>query len=145
MPWLSLILALLTFLAASKSDPKNKSKALLAGAAVGLGSYSVTHGTDWGQANLGELDGLVGVDTPPSLDANGDPVIPGYTTTTSPDGTVVRTPVPGFVNEAGSVLRSWGGTGTAAVVGTTDLAARGTLSKYFPLILMAGAAFLILK
>lgn len=71
MPWLTIIMAVLTFFMSGGAKKENRSKALLAAGAVGLGTYAVTHYTDWGAENLGSLDGV--------------------TTTTAEDGTVTRT------------------------------------------------------
>lgn len=145
MPWLSIILGLLAFLSAKSNNPGNKSKALLAGVAAGAGTYAVTHNTDWGSSNLGSLDGLA-APKEPVLDADGKVVPEGYTRRVAPDGTVSYVAPPGFVNELGQTLRSWGGTGTAAVLGTAALATSpSTLSKVLPWALGGLALFLLLS
>lgn len=143
MPWLSLILGLLAFLSAKSNNPGNKSKALLTGVAAGLGTYAVTHETDWGKSNLGSLDGLA---APKELvrDEQGNVVPEGYTRKVAPDGTVSYVAPAGFVNELGQTLRSWGGTGTSAVIGTTKLATSpSTLDKVLPWALGGLALFFL--
>lgn len=143
MPWLSLLLGLLAFLSAKSNNPGNKSKALLTGVAAGLGTYAVTHETDWGKSNLGSLDGLAAPE-PLVRDAEGNVVPKGYTRQTAPDGTVSYVAPAGFVNEMGQTLRSWGGTGTAAVIGTTKLATSpSTLNKVLPWALGGLALFVL--
>lgn len=137
MPWLSILMALITFFTSKRSGASNTKAALLAGLA-GAGTYYVSHETDWGKANLGPLDGVVlpgteiavGADGQPLKDANGSNVLVG----SNPNGT-------GTVTD---VLKSWGATGTATVIGTTAAATGSGLfsSKNAPW-LIAGAVALI--
>lgn len=125
MPWLTIIMALLSFFASKQSGASN-TKALAMAGLAGAGTYAVTHNTDWGAANLGSLDGvtsttsaatvLVGSDGQPVLDAAGNPV-----------------PAPSLITGLGSTvadtLKSWGGVGTAAVVGTVAASSSGLFSS----------------
>lgn len=125
MPWLSIILALLSFFAA-KANGASDTKALLTAGLVGAGSYYVTHETDWGKANLGDLDGL------------------GTTTTTvGADGQTTTS----IINGTRDVLKSWGPTGTAGVIATGAAASGGVFSSSnLPLLLLgAGVLLVILK
>lgn len=58
IPWLSIIFAVLTFLLSGGTKKGQAGRAALAAAGVGLGTYYVTHETDWGRENLGALDGV---------------------------------------------------------------------------------------
>lgn len=158
IPWLSIILALLGFFLSKRNGASN-TKALLTAGLAGAGSYYVTHETDWGKANLGALDGVEQPLTEPLLDVNGNvitgptgnPVVGptvGSAVTTTPTGAIV--PVSqgtgsGVVSTVGDVLKSWGGTGTAAVVGTTAVASSDNLQKYIPWILGSALALLLLR
>lgn len=158
MPWLSIILALLTFFISKRNGASN-TKALLTAGLTGAGSYYVTHETDWGKANLGALDGVPVGGTEPLKDANGNVIVsptgapvvgPAITppTTTTPGGGVVPVQTgtgSGIVSTVGDVLKSWGGTGTAAVVGTTAVASSDSLKKYIPWIIGGGLALLFLR
>lgn len=58
MPWLTIIMAVITFFLAGGSKKENRTKAALAAVGVGAATYGVTHYTKWGQENLGALDGV---------------------------------------------------------------------------------------
>lgn len=158
MPWLSIILALLAFFISKRNGASN-TKALLTAGLTGAGSYYVTHETDWGAANLGALDGVEPMATVPILDTDGNvitgptgtPVVGpavGSAVTTTPTGATV--PVSqgtgsGVVSTVGDVLKSWGGTGTAAVVGTAAVASSDNSRKYIPWIIGGALALLLLR
>lgn len=135
MPWLTIIIALLSFFA-SKASGASNTKALLTAGLTGAASYYVTHETDWGKANLGSLDGLDVPGTgPEQKDADGNPIV-------KDGGGLVKKVVDGTFD----TLKSWGGTGTAAVIGTTAAASNGLFSsKYIPWLLGLGAIFLLRK
>lgn len=136
MPWLTIILALVSFFMSKKSGASNTKAALTAGL-VGAGSYYVTHETDWGKANLGQFDGVV---------IDGDEVVKDK------DGNVVKdtagNPIKTGAGTAGTslmdVLKGWGATGTAAVIGTTAAAGGGLFSSKNLPWLIGGAAVLLL-
>lgn len=154
MTWLTIIMSLISFFI-TKNKTGSTSKALAAGALAGIGTYYVTHETDWGKANLGSLDGVVG--SVPLVDKNGAAVRdPQGNAISLPAGTTVRYNVDGTVKkDAGGfplvisstadVLKSWGGTGTAAVIGTTAVASSSKLQKYLPWILTGGMILLLMK
>lgn len=136
MPWLSIIMALLSFFVSKKSGASNTKAAITAGL-VGAGTYYVSHETDWGRANLGDLDGVVpdgdgvviGTGNAPVTDADGKPIVTGG----NAGGTSFT-----------DILRGWGATGTAAVIGA-GAAATGSgvfSSKNLPWLI--GGAVLLL-
>lgn len=142
MPWMSIILFFLSYFTSKESGASN-TKALVTAGLVGAGSYYVSHETDWGKANLGSFDGV----TTPT--AGGEPV-------RSPDGTAKldSNGKPVVVGSAGTggagfwdVLKGWGATGTATVIGTGAVAAGGTstLNKYLPWILAGLGIYLLSK
>lgn len=51
----------------------------------------------------------------------------------------------GLGTNTADVLKSWGGGGTAAVVGTASVTSSGSFEKYLPYLLIGGIAFLLLK
>lgn len=144
MPWLTIILALLSFFVSKRSGASNTGALLTAGL-VGGAAYYTSHSTDWGKANLGSLDGVPPLDKP-LLDSTGKVV-------TDPEGNTVMGNATGKLAATATtpstgvfdVLKSWGATGTAAVIGTAAVVGTGSLTKYFPWLLAAGAAYLLLK
>lgn len=135
MPF-ALIMALLTFFVSKKSGASD-SKAMLAAGLAGAGSYYVATQTDWGQENLNWFESdadKTKATTVPLVDAKGNPV-------TDASGNVLTK----VVSSTADVLKSWGGTGTAAVIGTTAVASSSNLQKYIPWILAGVAALVILK
>lgn len=117
MPWLSIIMALVTFFLSGGQKKENRTRALLAAGLAGAGTYYLSHETDWGQRTLGEFDGVTGVlpDTVEAVkDAGGNPVTVGGAPVRVGTGTGVL-----------DVLRDWGPAGTAAVIGTTGVVGSG--------------------
>lgn len=162
--WVTLIMILLSFFTAKKNGAST-SKALLGAAVVGAGTYYATTQTDWGRSSLGAIDSTIDgwvnpttgartVDPKavrPILDSEGNQVYGGngqplYELISSPavkgqDGSFANSLVQG----ASGVLSSWGGAGTAAVIGTTAVATSSNLSKYLPYLLLGGVALLLMK
>lgn len=134
MPWLTIILTILSFFASKKAGASN-TQALLTAGLVGAGTYYTTHETEWGRVNLGDLDGvdLAGA-TPGGVvtDSDGNTVTVGGQPVRSGGGNVWDT------------LGQWGGYGTAAVIGATGAATGSGIfsSKNLPWLL--GGAFLVL-
>lgn len=60
--WISLIIALVTYLASSKSSPEDKKSALLNAGLAGAGTAFVTSQTDWGKDVNSTFNGYVGLD-----------------------------------------------------------------------------------
>lgn len=148
IPWLTILLTLLAFFSSKKTGASDTTALMTAGL-VGAGSYYVSHETEWGQANLAALDGVQPMlTTTPVLDANGQQIIDPVT------GLAIKTSVPnadGKTTATGTgvldVLKSWGATGTAAVIGTAAVAtgSSSTLSKYLVPGLLVGALVFALK
>lgn len=119
MPWLSIIMAVLTFFLSGGAKKENRGRAALLAAGAGLGTYYVTHHTDWGQENLGQWDGVdVG------LDADGKPEIgngPSKPATPIPGGSVADSGSGGFWNTLGGWLRSPAGQVTTGAAGASAL------------------------
>lgn len=118
MPWLSIIMAVLTFFLSGGAKKEKRGRAALLAAGVGLGTYYLTHETKWGQENLGQWDGVeadvtgkdVTISTGPT--APRVPVQPG---TTSDSG------AGGFWNTIGGWLRSPAGQVTTGAAGAAAL------------------------
>lgn len=118
MPWLSIIMAIISFLSSLKKNPGDKGKAVAVGALAGLGTYYVSHETEWGKDNLGALDGVV-----PAPSATGENAI------TMPDGTTIpktSTSVPsvttGTTTGPWDVIKSVGPAGVATTIGAVGVA-----------------------
>lgn len=146
MPWLSIIMAIISALASLKSKPGDKGRAVAAAALGGLGTYYVTHETEWGKDVLGGLDGVA----PPTPNPGPGTVTLPDGSSTQKDGTSVPNPNVGAPNAGKTtgvwdVLTSWGPTGTAAVIGTGVVAADSNLRKWLPIAALALGAFLLLK
>lgn len=144
MPWLSIIMALLSFFTSQKSNGGNTARSAAVGAIAGLGTYYVTHNTEWGSTNLGQFDGVV---TPPTVAPDGSTV--GGAPAVSANGVSVPTSAPataGSTSGLWSTLSSWGPTGTAAVLGVAG-AATGVFSfeKMLPWIIGGVTLFLLAK
>lgn len=157
---MALIMALISFFTAKKSGMKDGAAAMTA-AAAGLGTYYVATETEWGKSAtnwLGEKwtaltdDGTVlknadGTDATappgavPQKDANGNVIRDANGSVTwklvDTAGKVVTT--------TGDVLKSWGATGTATVIGTTALATDDNLRKWLPWLGAGLLALVILK
>lgn len=131
MPWLSIIMALLTFFLAGGSKPENRGKAAALGLAAGAATYGITHYTDWGRESLGQWDGLE-----VTVGRDGNAV-----SATKPDGTVVKPAVTtptqtgnsGFWSGMGNFLSSGAGqiaavTAGAAVAGVPRWAIIGGIA-----------------
>lgn len=138
MPWLSIIMALVSFFLAGGSKPENRAKAAAIGLGVGAATYGVTHYTDWGKENLGNLDGVV-------AEGGSETTSP---TVTKPNGTTVSV---GAGNPASSgstgIWSALGGAVSSPVAaGATGLLAGSLLSGSTLMWIAVGiGAFLILK
>lgn len=82
MPWLTIIVTLLSFFAAKKSGAST-SEALGVAALAGGATYAVTHYTDWGTTTLGEYDGVTATTTD-SATPSGQNVSTGTSTGLNP-------------------------------------------------------------
>lgn len=149
-----IILALISFFGAKKSGMKT-GQAAAVGLAVGAGSYYVATETEWGKSLFGQssTDWVRATDAQgnpvtdssgnpvyvpsgekPVLDANGKPV-------TAADGTwFTKT-----LDTTGKVLSSWGGAGTAAVIGATGaVTGSGIFDGKYTIPLLLGGGLLLM-
>lgn len=134
--WAALIIALLSFFVSKKSGSSDTNAMITAGLA-GAGSYYVATETEWGQENLNWFEDSTEpptTSTTAALDSEGNPV-------KDSNGNVVYKMIDGTAD----VLKSWGGTGTAAVVGTTALAANSSLKEYLPWVLLGLGVYMVVK
>lgn len=106
--WISLLIALITYMASPKGDAKERRKALLTAAAVGGAAYLATEYTDWGRDISDRFDDAVGIG---GSDASADD---------ADDAVAIKPPIVG----------SGGGSGGS---GST-----GGFSSWWPTILGAG-------
>lgn len=124
MPWLTIFMMIVSFFLQGGAKKENRAKAAATALGVGAATYGVTHYTEWGQQNLGYLDGVEFTGTgaatqvtaqdgsnvvKPTLDASGKP---GSTTTA---GTT------GFWNTLSGWLRSPAGQATTGAAGAKAL------------------------
>lgn len=130
MPWLSLALALLTYLLSPKDTATQRRNALLGAAVVGGATYATTHYTDWGKENLGQFDGVVDTSTVPVADPTSSTLVPATTGASATS------------NGLWDKIKSWGPLAASAVVG-------GAVATGSNRILIIGAvalgAYLLLK
>lgn len=163
MPWFQIITILIGLAGffLSKKGGASDTEAALVGAAAGLGTYYVGTETEWGKDLVASLDGdedlIVAVDDDGNeiKDKDGNTVyVPrGSEVVTNEDGTVktvdgspvVRVndgkggSIETTVSKLADVLKSWGPTGTAAVIGTTAAVTSDDKSKW----LLVGGAILL--
>lgn len=152
---IALIIALLTFLTA-KANGSSNTQAALIGAGAGLATHYVTTQTKWGRENLqpinnslGKFFGISGGSISGSVvtDSDGNVVEgpEGHTPVKQPDGSIIWMPNSdsngGFWSGTSDVLKSWGATGTATVIGTSNLTKNGLNT---PLIIGGGLIALLL-
>lgn len=154
LPYIPIIVALIGYFAAKKSGAKTATAAAV-GAAAGLGTYYVATETDWGKSLFADANGswVKAVDEKGAVitDAKGREVyVPaGEKAVVNSDGKpVVAADGTWFtktLDSTASVLKSWGGAGTAAVIGTATVASSSSRDKYLPWLLIGGVALLIMK
>lgn len=132
--WLSIILALISFFTAKKSGASN-TQALLTAGLVGGGTYWAQNNTEWGAGTLGQLNAAITEQLGP-VPFMSDDVTDGAVAVDAAGNPLKRS------TNIMDVLRSWGASGTAAVIGTTAVATGG-LEKFLPFII-GGAALLLL-
>lgn len=156
--WITLIMMLISYFM-QKKNGASSGKAALTAAAVGAGTYYVATQTTWGQdletslesgwnsltnsdgTPVTNKDGSAATAPPgstPKLDAGGSQMYDS-------NGNALFNLTSGAIKTTGDVLQSWGPTGTAAVVGTTALAADKDTRKYLLWGGIALAAVLLIK
>lgn len=151
----AIVVALISFFISKKSGASS-AQAAAVGAAAGVGSYYVATETEWGKALFSNANGgewVVAKDSAGNTitDDQGRTVyVPaGEKATVGADGKVAvasdGTWFTKTLDTTKAVLTSWGGAGTAAVIGTTAVATSSGLQKYLPWLLIGGFTLLILK
>lgn len=135
MPWLSIIMFLLSFVLSKKSG-RSTSASLLAGLAVGGATYALADPTN--PDNLFKI----GVDSAATTPGTTPPVIP--VPTGSASGSSLGSAIGGAVTATGNVLSNLG-PGTAAVLGGATGLVLGGSKNTLVLIALAVGAFLLLK
>lgn len=140
MPWMSLIMALITFLT-SKSSGASTGKAAALAAGVGLATYYT--------ADPSNKDNLLGLTY--GKDSTGEDSLPKISAGSTNETKVREIPSTlgslgsTVISESAGVLKSWGPTGSLAVVaGTTALASKDW-KKYLPWALGALALYMVTK
>lgn len=120
MPWLSIIMAVLSFFASGGAEKKNRGKAALVAAGVGAATYYTTHETDWGQENLGQFDGVeMTVDNAGNATASTGPTKAPVRIPTT--GSTADSGAGGFWNTIGGWLKSPAGQVTTGAAGAAAL------------------------
>lgn len=151
----AIVVALISYFTAKKSGATSAQAAAI-GAAAGAGTYYVATETDWGKSLFANANGA---DWVVAKDANGNTVtdsqgrtvyVPaGETATVDAKGKVVTNPDGTWftktLDTTKDVLKSWGGAGTAAVIGTTAVATSSSPKKYLPWLLIGGVVLLTRK
>lgn len=125
MPWLSILMALLAYFTQSRNSPEDRRRAALVAAGAGLGTYYVSHNTDWGQENLGQFDGVV------ASDPASEQIAKEY------NRDLTRNPT----NSGWAWLKGWGGAAVGAVGGAA--AASSLPSWVLPVGLGVGLILLL--
>lgn len=124
--WATIIMTILSFIL-TKKKTGSTSKALAVAALAGAGTYYATTQTDWFDddnplTSWPTSSGAATSGGTTITDANGKPVnVPGSGTTAQVVGGLVGQ----TIVTTGKVLTSWGGTGTATVIGTSNLTSGG--------------------
>lgn len=148
----AIIVALISYFSAKKSGASDGQAALVA-AGAGAGTYYVATQTEWGKGVIDNIESWVGL-----KDEDGNVLTNG-------DGTAVKAPEGAkpmideetgevmrdengnvlwkLVDSAGNVLESWGGTGTAAVIGAGAVATSDYSDWLLPIGLGVGALLLL--
>lgn len=152
MPWTSIVMFLLSFL---MSKSKGKSTAQAAGIAALAGGATYLLADPANSSNLlgiGVDPGSVGSVKVPPGDSSVVSSVPAadpadVTRSTAAGAAAGQTWFQSTLDTVGSTLQSWGGVGTAAVIGTTGVVAGGSATQSKILLWggLALAAFLILK
>lgn len=132
MPWVSIVVWLITFLL-SKSAGASNGSAALAATGAGLASYYLV--------DPANTDNILGIGADDKATAGSTSETKNATVDTSGLASFGKT----VVSETGSVLKSWGPTGTLGVVaGTTAIASTGE-GKWLPWIAGGVALFLLTR
>lgn len=133
--WLSIALAVLTYLLSDTDTASDRRNALLKAAAVGGATYAVTENTDWGKDISNRFDGAIGVGN------KGDATGSSSTNIKAPGAVGAGSTSSG--SGLWSTVSGWGAAATGFVAGTVT-SSEGSIN--WPLIIGLGiGAYLILK
>lgn len=140
MPWLTIIMWVLSFLAAGGTKSGQAGKAALIATGVAAATYYAAEPTNPDAVFGDTTRSVLGYDPSP------DPSIANATTGVAG---VTPKPLPSIGSQAistvGDVAKSWGAAGTMGVIaGTTAVTGSGIFSN-IPWWVLAGGAFLILS
>lgn len=137
--WLSLLLALLTFLLTGDGTKEGRRKALLAASVVGAGSAYVTSQTEWGEELNGDFNEFFGMDdTWTGVGTTGD----GSTSTGTSGNTAPGNASGGSGGGIFSNIPGWVGAGAGVAAGATLF---GNVPKWVWWAAAAGGVYLLLK
>lgn len=145
MPWITIIIWVVSFILAKKNDRSTGEAALVATGAAAAAYYTVEPTNEdaiWGDVTRDVFDMEV-----PDADAlpNGTSVNPvGDNTTVSTTDNGTPGAIATVAETCGSVLESWGPAGTSGVIATTAGASSGIFSSKIIWIAIAIGAFMIL-
>lgn len=132
-------MAIISYCTTKKGNSKNEGKAIAAAAAAGLGSYWFTTETEWGQDAVSWLDDNI-------VDLSSQEAAP---VTVDQNGNLVQANTglkPGSASTNGwDVLKGWGPTGTAAVVGTGAVTTGLFSDDWIKWAAIAVGVFLLIK
>lgn len=128
--WISIAIAILTYLLSPRDTASERRNALLRAAALGGGAYVVATNTDWGKDISQSFDGAIGVSTAPSADVTDSVLKPSPSVSGST----------GTGSGLWSSLSSWGKAGVGFVAGS---AVSGGLGSWLPILLIGGAILLL--
>lgn len=141
---LSIIMAIISYVTTKKGDSKNEGKAMAAAAAAGLGTYWFTTETEWGQDAVGWLNNNIA-----NLDGTSPVTTRTGSTTVDGDGKVISVGTGGKATvpstNAWDVLKGWGATGTATVIGTGAVAGGLLSDNWVKWALIGVGVYLIFK
>lgn len=155
--WFTIIMMLISFFAKYRSKKENLGSALLTSAAIGAGSYYLTHNTDILPDSIRQLDGVS--TSIPQMLPNASEVAAGtateaqraaynaaLATATAAGGTYNSSgALQSVVSTTGDVLKSWGAAGTAGVIATTAAVTTNSWEKYLPWLAAGGLAFILMR
>lgn len=141
---LSILMAIISYVTTKKGDAKNEGKAMAAAAAAGLGTYWFTNETEWGKDSVSWLNKNIA-----NLDGTTPTTTGGGAVKTDADGKVVSANTgtrPGSSNtNAWDVLKGWGATGTATVIGTGAVAGGLLSDNWVKWALIGVGVYILLK
>lgn len=139
MPWLSIIMFLVSYLLSKKAGLSD-TQALGVGLVAGAATYGVTHYTDWLGSDINALDGVN-----PSAAANGGAAVVGPNNQPVVDPSTSKPLSSGGTTSVGRLLVNWGAPASTLLAGAGVGAALGGMSTGMLLLLAAGAFLIITR